>query len=142
MLQLHDLDVGLGRDGCGHVEPHHPVGRGGVFEHVEQLGLHFEGDAGGDGAQGGEEAEELQRVAEAVIAPHHDALPSERPPVPHPAEMVGQTRVVTGRRVTRGEGGVGDAPGGGPVVPAHGGHPGVGTVRLGASVVAGGHDVE
>lgn len=93
--QLHDLDVALGRSvGPALIERDQAIGRGVVAQQRDQPWLNLQRERAGAAAQLGQEAEELDGVAKPVVAAHQHIAAVEGPPVPNPAQMVGQAGIV------------------------------------------------
>lgn len=105
--ELHDLDVRpVPRRRPGGIEGDQPLRAHQRREKRMEADTRLHRHAGGAACEKGKEARELDRVAKSLPEPHQHVGPVERPPVPQPAEMIGQPRIVAGRRIARGHDGV------------------------------------
>ncbi len=124
MGELHDFEVAGGRlVGGGGLEWDEPVDAGIAGQQRQEGRLNLERCGGGQAPEGGEIAEELQGIAEAMVAAHENVLALEWPAVPDPAAVIGLGWIVPRGGITLGEDGVRDGPGGREIAVAHCGHP-------------------
>jgi hypothetical protein len=124
MGQFHDFEVALGRFGGVMLAEGNQAQRGGQGgEEWQKLGLDLDRDGGRPGGEGRQEAGELQRVAEAVVAADQHMAAFSGPAVPHPAAVIGLSGIIALRRVPGGEDVIGNGPGGFVITAAHRRHP-------------------